>query len=55
MSKTFGDLLADLCKAFDCLDHQFLKAKLIAYGFRLLALKLFHNYLSQRKQGKQYL
>ena len=46
----FGALLADLSKAFDCLDHELLIAKLRAYGFSLPALKLVHDYLSNRKQ-----
>ena len=49
-SKMFGVLLTDLSKTFDCLDHEFLIAKLNAYGFSLTALKLVHNYLSNRKQ-----
>ena len=36
--------------AFDCLYHELLTAKLKAYGFTLLALKLVHDYLSERKQ-----
>ena len=48
--KMFGALLTDLSKAFDCLNHEFLIVKLSAYGFTLLALKLIHNYLSNRKQ-----
>ena len=47
--KVFGALLTDLSKAFDCLDHELLIAKLNAYGFSLNALKLIHNYLSNRK------
>ena len=46
----FGALLTDLSKAFDCLDHELLIAKLNAYGFSLPALKLVHDYLSNRKQ-----
>ena len=46
----FGALFSDLSKAFDCLDHELLIAKLNAYGFSLTALKLVHNYLSNRKQ-----
>ena len=46
----FGALLTDLSKAFDCLDHEPLIAKLNAYGFSLPALKLVHDYLSNRKQ-----
>ena len=34
----------------DCLDHDLLVAKLNAYGFSLPALRLIHDYLSQRKQ-----
>ena len=43
-------LLTDLSKAFDCHDHELLIAKLNAYGFSLPALKLVHDYLSNRKQ-----
>ena len=31
----FGALLTDLSRAFDCLDHELLIAKLHAYGFGL--------------------
>ena len=37
-------------KAFDYLDHEQLIPKLNAYGFSLPALKLVHDYLSNRKQ-----
>ena len=46
----FGALLTDLSKAFDCLDHELLTAKLNAYGFSLPALRLVNDYLSNRKQ-----
>ena len=49
-SKVFGALLTDLSKAFDCLDHELLRAKLSAYGFSLPALRLTNDYLSNRKQ-----
>ena len=48
--KVFGALLTDLSKAFDCLNHELLVAKLNAYGFTLPALKLVHDYLSDREQ-----
>ena len=48
--KVFGALLTDLSKTFDCLNHDLLIVKLNAYGFSLPALRLFHEYLSNRKQ-----
>ena len=48
--KVFGALLTDLSKAFDCLPHELIIAKLNAYGFNLPALKLMHSYFSHRKQ-----
>ena len=49
-SKKAGVLLTDLSKAFDCLDHDHLIAKLHAYGFDEIALKLIHSYLTDRHQ-----
>ena len=46
----FGALFTDLSKAFDCLSHELLIAKLDAYGFDKNALKLVNSYLSNRKQ-----
>ena len=48
--KVFGTLLTDLFKGFDCLNHDFLIAKLNSYGFSLPALRLIHDYLLNRKQ-----
>ena len=48
--KVFGALLTDLSKAFGCLDHELLIAKLNAYGFSLPALRLINDYLSNRRQ-----
>ena len=44
----FAALLTDLSKAFDCIPHDLIIAKLAAYGFDTNALKLIHNYLSNR-------
>ena len=46
----FGALFTDLSKAFDCLSHELLIAKLDAYGFDKNALKLVNSFLSNRKQ-----
>ena len=43
-------VLMDLSKAYDCLPHDLLIAKLAAYGFGPNSLALISNYLSQRKQ-----
>ena len=48
--KFSGMLLTDLSKAFDCLVHDLLIAKLNAYGFDYDALLLINDYLSERKQ-----
>ena len=44
-----GALLMDL-KAFDCIDHELLIAKLSAYGFCNDALLMIYSYLTGRKQ-----
>ena len=48
--KVFGVLLTDLSKAFNCLNHDLLIAKLSAYGFSFPALRLIHDNLLNRKQ-----
>ena len=48
--RNFGTLLTDLSKAFDCLSHDLLLAKLNAHGFSLPALRLVQSSLSNRTQ-----
>ena len=45
-----GGILTDLSKAFDCLNHELLIAKLDAYGFEREACKFILDYLKNRKQ-----
>ena len=45
-----GAVLMDLSKAFDCIRHDLLIAKLHAYGFSREALTLINNYLTNRQQ-----
>ena len=48
--KSFGALLTDLSKAFNCLSHELLIAKLNAYGFNMLALGFVHSCIKNRIQ-----
>ena len=45
-----GAVLMDLSKAFDCMNHELLLAKLYAYGFSKNAIKTIHSYLNNRWQ-----
>ena len=45
-----GTVLMDLSKAYDCIQHDLLIAKLAAYGLSHKSLRFLHNYLSNRKQ-----
>ena len=49
-SGVVGTVLMDLSKAYDCLPHDLLLAKLSAYGFDESAITLIANYLSNRYQ-----
>ena len=45
-----GAVFMDLSKAFDCLPHDLLIAKLNAYGFSTAACKVMSSYLNQGMQ-----
>ena len=48
--KQFGTLLNDLSKAFDCIDHITLTAKLYEYGVSSSVLNIISSYLKHRTQ-----
>ena len=50
--RIFGTLLMDLSKAYDCVNHDLIIAKLEAYSLALIqnSLTFIQNYLSQRQQ-----
>ena len=48
--ENIGMFMMDLSKAFDCISHELLIAKLHVYGFSKASLKLTYNYLKGRNQ-----
>ena len=48
--RVFAAVLTDLSKAFDCILHELLLAKLHAYDSDKISLTFMHAYLSQRLQ-----
>ena len=48
--KSAGAVLTDLSKAFDCVSHNLLIAKLEAYGLDYNSLRMIRSYLSKRYQ-----
>ena len=50
MKGIVGMVLMDLSKAFDCLPHDLLIAKLEAYSFGIGSLRLIFDYLTSQKQ-----
>ena len=46
----FGALLTNISKAFHCLSHELLVAKLIAYGVEISSVRLIYDYFTNRKQ-----
>ena len=47
----FGAALTDLSKAFDCIQHDLLIAKMSAHGFSMDTLVFMYSYLKRRKQN----
>ncbi len=48
--KVAAGIFLDIAKAFDCVNHRILLNKMVKFGIHGLNLKLFDNYLTNRKQ-----
>ena len=48
--RIIGTVLIDLSKAYDCIPHDLLIAKLAAYGVDNSSLLFIYSYVSNRKQ-----
>ena len=46
--------MTDLSKAFDCLHHELLIAKLDAYGFDIKSVELIQQYFQTENKGLKY-
>ena len=51
--KFVGTVLMDLSKAFDCIPHDLLIAKMHVYGFSNDSLTIFFSYLKGNKQNME--
>ena len=54
MQMITGAVFADMKKAFDLVDHEYLLFKLEHYGVRGSSLDWFQNYLTKRTQRVQF-
>ena len=50
LKQKVGLMMMDLSKAFDCISHDLIIAKLYAYGFDKCSLKFIYSYLKGRRQ-----
>ena len=49
-----GAALTDFSKAFDCIDHNWLIAKVKAYRFEKQSINFIYSYLTKRKQRTKF-